>query len=153
MKVPTRWTCLIVATLAPTLGACGDEDPLGPEDVEYATELGIDIDRMTRLPTGVYIETLMPGFGSRTLMLSDSVDMSYTLWLPNGVELQSGEFSVFLTSLIPGFQDGVDGMTKGEIRLILIPPARGYGDNPPAGIPPNAVLVFRVELLEIQTIE
>ena len=150
----SRRLALGIVALPLLAGGCKD-DPIGPEDVTYAPELGVDLDRMRRLPTGVYVETLTVGFGSRTVEAGDSVEVSYTLWLPNGTEIDSGELSRNLGSLIPGFQDGVIGMVKGEIRLIVVPPERGYGANPPSGsgIPPRSVLVFRVELLDIPSIQ
>ena len=145
--------------LALTLGsaACGDDDPLGPEDVTFAAELGVDLDDMTRLSTGVYVQTRTVGFGSRTVLATDEVVVDYTLWLPDGTEIDDGDDTTFdLTgSLIAGFVDGLIGMVEGEVRLIVIPPERGYGETPPggSGIPENAVLVFEVELLDITTVE
>lgn len=142
---------LLVCAVALSTGACGDDDPLGPEDVNYAPELGVDLSQMRRLPTGVYVQTLMVGLGSYAVQASDSVEIAYTLWLPDATVIDSGELSLYITSLIPGVRDGVVDMVEQEVRLIVVPPERGYGPNPPrgSGIPPNAVLVFRVELLGV----
>lgn len=131
-------------------GACND-DLVGIEGTTFAPELGVDLDQMTRLPSGVYIGTVQVGLGSRTVQATDSIEVAYTLWIPNGTEIEAGELSRNVGSLIAGFQDGVIGMTTGAIRLIVIPSHLGYGPNPPAGsgIPANSVLVFQVELLGI----
>ena len=52
--------------------------------------------------------------------------------------------------MIAGWEEGVPGMKVGERRKLTIPPALGYGEqgNPPA-IPPNATLVFEIELVKI----
>lgn len=141
------WAALVLPLL---VGACGDEDPLGPEEVEYHASLGVNLANMTRLPSGVYVQTVQPGPGSRSLQLGDSIHLAYTLWLPSGTKLQEGDFEIRVQgqNLIRGFRDGIIGMVKGEARLIVVPPDQGYGSSPPSGIPPDAVLVFRAELLD-----
>lgn len=60
--------------------------------------------------------------------------------------------SFALTEVIPGWTEGVPGMKVGGTRRLLIPAAQAYGANPPAGsnIPPNADLVFDIELVSVQ---
>jgi FKBP-type peptidyl-prolyl cis-trans isomerase len=52
--------------------------------------------------------------------------------------------------VIPGWEEGLAGMKAGGTRLVIIPPAVGYGAQGQANIPPNSVLVFQVELLAVQ---
>ena len=56
-----------------------------------------------------------------------------------------------LSGVVPGFKDAIVGMKVGGRREIVIPPAYGYGaaGSPPA-IPPNATLVFVIDLLAVQ---
>ena len=130
--------------------ACGD-DPVGPtypEDVNFAASLGVDLEQMERLPSGVYIQTLQSGDGLP--VNSGEVTIAYTLWLPDGTEIEdnpSFQFILGQTNLIPGFVDGITGMRVGERRLIVIPSELGYGSQGTSSIPPNSVLVFLVELL------
>ncbi len=55
-----------------------------------------------------------------------------------------------LGGVIDGFSEGVQLMNEGSIYEFFLPPSIGYGNSPPRGIPPNVVLVFKVELVSIQ---
>jgi FKBP-type peptidyl-prolyl cis-trans isomerase len=75
----------------------------------------------------------------------------------DGIIFQSshdfGEPATFpLSNVIKGWQDGVPGMKVGGKRRLLIPAVLAYGENPPAGsnIPPNADLVFDIELISVE---
>jgi FKBP-type peptidyl-prolyl cis-trans isomerase FkpA len=52
--------------------------------------------------------------------------------------------------VIPGFEAGMAGMRQGGRRRIVIPPASGYGDQAAGEVPPHSVLVFDVELVQVQ---
>ena len=83
--------------------------------------------------------------------------MHYTGWLTNGTKFDSSKdrddpFSFMLGAghVIRGWDEGVAGMRVGGTRRLIIPPQLGYGARGAGGvIPPNATLVFEVELLEI----
>lgn len=61
---------------------------------------------------------------------------------------QPASFS--LAQVIPGFAQGIAGMKVGGRRELVIPPAMGYGANGTGPIPPNATLVFVIDLLGVQ---
>ncbi|HET6965151.1 MAG TPA: FKBP-type peptidyl-prolyl cis-trans isomerase [Acidimicrobiales bacterium] len=55
-----------------------------------------------------------------------------------------------LSGVIPGFKDAIIGMKVGGRREIVIPPALGYGSSGQGPIPPNATLVFVIDLIQVQ---
>jgi len=80
-----------------------------------------------------------------------TVRVNYYGFLEDGTQFDAGEGSQFrLTGVIAGFAEGIRSMAVGGTRRLVIPPELGYGQagNPPT-IPPNATLIFIVDLLEI----
>lgn len=88
----------------------------------------------------------------------DSVSMHYTGWLTNGKKFDSSvdrdqpfDFKLGVGQVIPGWDQGVDGMQVGGKRKLTIPSRLAYGEVGAGNvIPPSATLVFEVELLAIK---
>jgi FKBP-type peptidyl-prolyl cis-trans isomerase len=87
------------------------------------------------------------------------VRVHYTGWLTNGKKFDSSvdggkpfDFTIGNGEVIKGWEEGVTGMKAGGKRQLHIPPDLGYGkDGTPDGtIPPNATLIFDVQLLQVQ---
>ncbi len=110
----------------------------------------------SKTPSGLTIEDLVPGTGAAAAA-GHSVTVHYTGWLSSGSKFDSSKdrndpfvFHLGAGQVIRGWDEGVQGMLVGGKRKLTIPPELGYGARGAGGvIPPNATLVFEVELLAI----
>jgi FKBP-type peptidyl-prolyl cis-trans isomerase len=102
------------------------------------------------------IEDLVQGKGPEAVR-GKTVEVHYTGWLTDGTKFDSSHdrnepfsFRLGAGEVIEGWDRGVAGMKVGGKRKLTLPPELGYGSRgaPPA-IPPNATLVFEVELLAV----
>lgn len=110
---------------------------------------------LAEAPGGLLFKVLKTGSGARPASGS-TVRILYTLTLADGKKLDSTadrnndplSFTLGARQVIPGFEAAVAAMAAGERRIVVIPPELGYGANGAGGVvPPNAVLVFDIELL------
>ena len=106
--------------------------------------------------SGLKIEELSMGAGD-VADKGNQVRVHYTGWLTDGTKFDSSvdrkqpfDFTLGQGMVIQGWDEGVAGMQVGGKRKLTIPPQLGYGAQGAGGvIPPNATLVFEVELLAI----
>lgn len=103
------------------------------------------------------METLVQGAGEKQVKSGDSVTVNYKGTLADGTVFDSsyerGEpitFTLGQGSVIAGWEQGLLGMKIGEKRKLVIPPSLAYGqEGKGPAIPPNATLIFEVELVSI----
>jgi peptidylprolyl isomerase len=127
--------------------------PLGPSDA--ATNQVIE------MPNGLKFTDDTTGNGAEA-MAGKKVSVHYTGWLSDngakGKKFDSSvdrgqpfQFTLGAHQVIVGWDEGVAGMKVGGKRTLVIPPELGYGARGAGGvIPPNATLIFDVELLGVQ---
>lgn len=118
---------------------------------------------MDTTDSGLQYEDTVPG-GGDAAVVGNFVTVHYTGWLfdetapqGRGRKFDSSkdrndpfDFELGAGMVIRGWDEGVQGMQVGGTRVLVIPPELGYGARGAGGvIPPNATLVFEVELLAV----
>jgi FKBP-type peptidyl-prolyl cis-trans isomerase len=117
--------------------------------------------QVTEMPDGLKYTDTKTGDGA-TAKAGNKVSVHYTGWLSDngakGKKFDSSvdrgqpfQFTLGAKQVIAGWDEGVAGMKVGGKRTLNIPPELGYGARGAGGtIPPNATLIFDVELLQVQ---
>lgn len=143
------------------LGGCTEVEITAPpapdiEDVEFAPELGVNLSQMEERPSGLWLQDLEVGDG-KVAEVGDFLTAHYEGWLVDGSKFDSSldrgspiQFGLGANNVIPGWEEGLQGMKEGGVRLLVIPPELAYGAQSNPGIPANSILVFEVELVEVR---
>ena len=126
-----------------------------PTDTQETT-LVADASNLTTTDSGLQYEDLIEGTGAEP-KAGNSVTVHYTGTLLDGTKFDSSRdrgqpfrFQIGVGQVIKGWDEGVLTMRVGSRRKLVIPPELGYGARGAGGvIPPNATLVFDVELLGV----
>ena len=146
---------VVLATGAVALALAGTSAQRAPAR-EAGTFLKTNAEKpgVTTTASGLQVEMLAAGEGP-TPTINDTVAVHYEGRLADGTvfdsSYQRGQPAVFgVADVIPGWTEGLQLMRPGGKARFTIPPELGYGAQGAGGvIPPNAVLVFDVELLAI----
>jgi peptidylprolyl isomerase len=146
----------LAAVLAAASASADEKKPTAPSEPEKKSE-----SKMTKTASGLQYEDTKIGTGASPKTGQTCV-MHYTGWLwENGAKGKKFDSSVDRGTpfsfplgqgrVIKGWDEGVATMKVGGKRTLLIPPDLGYGSRGAGGaIPPNATLIFEVELIEIK---
>ncbi len=107
-------------------------------------------------PTELQISDITVGTGA-TVEVGDTVTVNYVGALTDGTIFDASEkhgqpftFTVGVSSVIEGWHQGLVGMKEGGQRVLAIPSDLGYGASGTGPIPPNAALLFQIELLKVE---
>jgi FKBP-type peptidyl-prolyl isomerase-like protein len=159
------------------LAACGYADPYSTSGQVANESPGVNVSPspgtddfnagnglpVVTYPDGLQYIELKVGTGA-VARSTDNVTVQYTGWLSDGTQFDSSRgpsrtpFAVPLGTgqVIPGWDEGIPGMKVGGKRKLIVPGTLAYGaagkQDPTSGayiIPPNATLVFEVELLSL----
>lgn len=148
------------------VAACGqpeqpaeEEQPADAAAVEACPQANDD--GVIEIRDGLVAKITRPGYG-RAAVSKDYADVHTTLWLYDetaergrGTEIWSSggvdpfQFQIDAGQVIAGWDLGVTCMLVGEKRELLIPPELGYGARGKPPVPPNATLLFEIELVKL----
>jgi FKBP-type peptidyl-prolyl cis-trans isomerase len=149
-------TILALLALALPSAAKAQSPRLDPpfDTLQFATEVDVDLAKSTRVARGLYSRDQLVGNG-RFARRGDEITVRYFGRLADGRAFTTtseapATFKLGDGTVIQGWERGISGMRVGGIRQLVISPDLGYGKKGKAPVPPNAVLVFDVELLAVK---
>lgn len=163
-----KFTLPLLLLLLGTAACNSSKEPTGPgatpiEEETFAPELGVDLSKMTRTASGLYLQDLTIGEGAEAKS-GRHLEVHYTGRLVNGFTFDSsvGESPIELTlgvrQVIDGWDEGLQGMRVGGSRKLVIPSELAYGKEGAKDqdgrvvIPPHATLIFDVVLVSVRCV-
>lgn len=170
MSMPKRLGVGLICTLLAASVGCGggDAESTDPEESSVSTsnEASTALTRLTAgegagkevvsMESGLHYVDLREGAGDPP-QPGQTCSTHATLWLLDGTRIWSSrddgepfDFALGGGGVIAGWDEGVATMRPGGIRRLAVPPELGYGAAGRPPVPPNATLIFEIELLSIQ---
>ena len=123
-----------------------DEDTYSPSKVEGPPK---------KTPSGVEYWDIVVGAGAMATS-GKTVGVHYTGWLADGTKFDSSVdrgkpimFPLGVGKVIRGWDEGIVGMKVGGKRQLRVPASAGYGNRGSGAVPPNAILIFDIQLLAV----
>lgn len=155
MTRPVRTILTAIAFAVPSLASAQSPRIDPPFDtLTFAPELDVDLASSSRVARGLYAKDMLVGNG-RFASRGDEVTVRYFGRLADGRAFTTASeapatFKLGAGTVIQGWERGISGMRVGGIRQLVISPELGYGKRGQSPVPPNAVLVFDIELLSVK---
>lgn len=147
-----------VAILAAVLlaAACASVPLATPDVVTFHPSLAVELGAMERTRSGLYYRDTHEGTGN-PVRNGQVVSVYYVTRLPDGTQVDATvppaeplPFTVGSGDVIAAWDEGVRGMRPGGQRMLVVPAALAYGRRRVANVPPNSVLVFLIELVNVR---
>lgn len=159
MTARTTLSLLLLAGLLASPPSAGAQQrlqlkPLSPiASWRLSPKIGVPEDSLRRAPNGVWIHDLQVGSGAEATA-GTTLAVHFVAFLADGTifsatDRKPFEFILGSGRVIDGWEDGIPGMRVGGRRQLVIPPDRGYGTTGDGPVPPDAVLVFDVTLVDV----
>jgi FKBP-type peptidyl-prolyl cis-trans isomerase len=149
-------------------GAAGSRRPLVPPSINVVFEIEIleklpefseiqsilDEREVQTTASGLEFVALEEGDGPSPTTRQDQVTTAYAGWLTDGTLFDANTFRFGVGRVISGWTEALLDMQVGETRVLRIPSDLAYGARGSGGtIPPNATLIFYVELLDVDRLD
>ncbi len=155
MKFPASfYPIFLLLVLTPLLAACDTSNDEDPPTIMLPPPRVVADTAYTVTASGLKIFDFVVGTGS--VAENDSLlVVDYIGWLEDGTVFDTSllgqpiSFILGVGQVIPGWEEGLLNMRVGGERQLVIPPDLAYGAAGQGAIPPNATLIFEVELLDI----
>lgn len=160
---PTGDTVTPVTVAPSNAGAEGEKPPCTAHDIEvsgtYGTQPSVTIPRDCAAPERLLSKDLVAGHGEPAAP-QDTVVVRYQLTTWSDGKVVDGNFdsggSLAVENLgsapvIKGWNEGLVGVKKGDRRLLIVPPALGYGDKGKGQVKPDETLVFVIDVLKVSS--
>jgi peptidylprolyl isomerase len=155
MRNVEKFIVLLLLIVAIAIPACSQKEAKGTTDKSTEPRAAVGA---VKTASGLSYIDLVKGTGAAPTS-GKNVTVHYTGWLEDGKKFDSSldrgqpfVFRIGAGEVIPGWDEGVMSMRVGGKRKLVIPSSMGYGAAGAGGvIPPNATLIFEVELLNAAT--
>jgi FKBP-type peptidyl-prolyl cis-trans isomerase FkpA len=134
---------LILLSLLPV--ACSDDDPTGPSGVDALEVIDVRVGDGATAQNGNTLVVHYSGW-----LYDETAPERKGQQFDSSVGRAPFTLTLGLGQVIAGWEQGLVGMRQGGLRRLIIPPSLAYGASGSGPIPPNATLVFDVELLEVR---
>jgi FKBP-type peptidyl-prolyl cis-trans isomerase FkpA len=142
MRSALRLHPLLAIALLIGISACGSSTPTAPDQTSVAySQTDLTVGTGTEATTGTTASVNYGGW----LYSETAADHKGQQFAA-----ESFAFVVGAGTIIKGFDTGVTGMKVGGVRRIIVPPSLAYGASGNGPIPPNAALVFDIQLVNVQ---
>ncbi len=153
MRTVERFIVLLLLIVAIAIPACAQKEATMADEKNVGSPAAVN---GIKTPSGLVYQDLIVGSGPAPVP-GKNVKVHYTGWLENGTKFDSSVdrnepfvFRIGAGQVIQGWDEGVMGMKVGGKRKLIIPAQLGYGARGAGGvIPPDATLIFEVELLDV----